>query len=127
MKLLDTCFLMDLQREWVKAQPGRAMQYLESHPQEEFAISVITGLEFLEGYEEQPEGERFLAPFRQIDFAGQASRMAARLRRDLRRRGKLMGDFDILIAVTALHESLALVTNNTRHFNGVPALRIESY
>jgi hypothetical protein len=45
MKLLDTCFLIDLQKEWIGGQPGPATDYLSARSQEEFAISVVTVLE----------------------------------------------------------------------------------
>jgi tRNA(fMet)-specific endonuclease VapC len=45
----------------------------------------------------------------------------------LRQRGELIGDFDILIAATAMNEDAALVTENTRHFQRVDGLRIDTY
>jgi tRNA(fMet)-specific endonuclease VapC len=127
MKLLDTCFLIDLQKEWIGGQPGPATDYLSARSQEEFAISVVTVLEFLEGYEQASDGERFLSPFRQLEVAGPAARIGARLRRRLRQQGELIGDFDILIAATALHADVTLVTGNSRHFGRIPDLKVESY
>ena len=46
----------------------------------------------------------------------------ARLRGQLRQAGTLIGDADTLIAVTALHHDLTLVTGNVRHFNRIPNL-----
>ena len=37
------------------------------------------------------------------------------------------GDFDILIAATAMNEDATLVTDNARHFQRVDGLRIENY
>lgn len=42
MKILDTCFLIHLQREWARKQPGPATRQLERHSGEEFGVSVIT-------------------------------------------------------------------------------------
>lgn len=50
----------------------------------------------------------------------------ARLRGDLRRKGQLIGDPDILIAATALHHDLMLVTRNLRDFQRVPGLTLYS-
>lgn len=127
MKLLDTCFLIDLQREWVRRKPGPATAYLTTWREEEFAISVVSALEFLEGYGEPSDGEVFLSPFRQIDLSGRACRIGSRIRRVLRQRGDLIGDFDILIAATAMNEDAPLVTDNARHFQKVDGLRVESY
>lgn len=50
----------------------------------------------------------------------------AHIRGDLRNRGEIIGDPDILIAATALHYSLTLVTQNLRHFQRIPALSLYS-
>lgn len=127
MRLLDTCFLIDLQKEWVRKKPGPATGYLSTWREEEFAISVITALEFLEGYGDPSDGESFLSPFRQIELTGRACRIGSRVRRVLRQRGELIGDFDILIAATAMNEDASLVTGNSRHFQRVDGLRVETY
>jgi predicted nucleic acid-binding protein len=48
----------------------------------------------------------------------------ARLRGSLRRQGLLIPDRDLLIAATALHHDLVLVTRNIRHFDRVSDLRL---
>ena len=127
MKLLDTCFLIHLQREWVRQQPGPATRYLERHAAEEFGVSVITTLEFLEGYRNPADGERFLDPFPQLAVTSQAARIGSRIRRDLRQKGEMIGDFDILIAATALETGRILVTDNARHFERIEGLAVETY
>ena len=47
-------------------------------------------------------------------------------RRRLRTEGRMIGDFDLLIAATALRHDLTLLTNNRRHFERIPNLVIES-
>lgn len=127
MKILDTCFLIHLQREWVRRQPGPATRFLERHAGEEFGVSVISTLEFLEGYGHPADGERFLAPFPQLPVTTEVARIGSRIRRDLRQRGEMIGDFDILIAATALEAGRALVTDNTRHFERIDGLLLEGY
>ena len=48
----------------------------------------------------------------------------AHIRGELRARGQIIGDADILIAATALDNDLTLVTQNTRHFSRIPNLRL---
>lgn len=48
----------------------------------------------------------------------------ARIRGELRRTGMLIPDADLLIAATALHHDLTLVTRNRRHFARVPGIRL---
>ena len=86
MKLLDTCFLIHLQREWIRGEPGPAREYLERPSEDEYAVSVVTTLEFLEGYRHPRDAERFLEPFRQIDVNSEIARVGSRIRRDLRER-----------------------------------------
>ena len=127
MKLLDTCFLIHLQREWIQKQSGPATRYLESHSGEEFGLSVISVLEFLEGYEHSADGERFLVPFPRLEVTTKVVRIGSRIRRDLRQRGEMIGDFDILIAATALDADRPLVTDNVRHFERIEGLIVEKY
>lgn len=44
----------------------------------------------------------------------------------LRQAGQLIGDFDLLIAVTYLRHNLILLTNNEEHFKRIPGLKVES-
>ena len=127
MKLLDTCFLIHLHREWAKKQPGPATRYLEQQPQEEFSISVITSHEFLEGFEQINDGQRFLSPFSSLAVSEEVARIGSRIRRDLRKRGEVIGDFDILIAATAIEAAIPIVTDNINHFNRIEGLTVEIY
>jgi tRNA(fMet)-specific endonuclease VapC len=46
---------------------------------------------------------------------------------DLYRRGKLIGDADILIAATALEHDMALATNNVKHFENIVDLEVQNW
>jgi predicted nucleic acid-binding protein len=127
VKILDTCFLIHLHREWQRKLPGPATRYLERHANEEFGISVVTTLEFLEGFQKTTDGERFLTPFPQLAITSEVARIGSRIRRNLRQRGEPIGDFDVLIAATAIHRELPLVTDNTRHFSRIEGLTVETY
>lgn len=48
----------------------------------------------------------------------------AETRASLRGRGQLIPDFDMLIASTALHHDLTILTFNLRHFQRIPDLEI---
>jgi len=45
-------------------------------------------------------------------------------RANLRRAERLIPDLDLLIAATAIHHDLTLLTRNVRHFGRVPDLRL---
>jgi tRNA(fMet)-specific endonuclease VapC len=44
------------------------------------------------------------------------------VRAELSRRGQLAPDLDLLIAATAMHYDLTLLTRNVRHFARIPGL-----
>lgn len=45
----------------------------------------------------------------------------------LRKKGLLIDDFDILIGCTAIAEKMILVTDNIRHLNRLPDVKIENW
>lgn len=125
--ILDTSFLIDLQREWAGGNEGPAIGFLRARDQGEFGISTISAVEFLEGYTAIREGERFLEPFVWFDVTQNVARAARRIRRTLRSKGRLIGDFDILIAATAVVLEAYLVTADIGHFELVEGLLLEPY
>jgi len=68
--------------------------------------------------------ENFLTEMRLIEIDTEASREFGRLRGVLRRQGVAVGQFDLLIAATALVHNLMVVTHNTRDFNPIPGLSV---
>jgi tRNA(fMet)-specific endonuclease VapC len=52
---------------------------------------------------------------------------AADIYADLYKRGELIADADILIAASALANSLGVVTNNERHFRRISGLHVENW
>jgi tRNA(fMet)-specific endonuclease VapC len=56
-----------------------------------------------------------------------ASSIYGALRAHLKQSGTPIGNLDTLIAAHALQQQLILVTNNTRHFNLVPGLKIVNW
>jgi len=51
----------------------------------------------------------------------------AELKVEMERRGEPRPDFDLLIGATAIHHSLTLATLNTKHFRGLPGLKMEDW
>ena len=121
MKLVDTDFLIDRQREWAAGEAGPATTFLREHDATSFAISTVSLLEFLEGYEHPRDGEVLLDAYARLPVTDGVARRGSRLRRKLRAEGQMIGDFDVLIAATALDAGIPLVTGNVAHFQRVPA------
>ncbi len=82
-------------------------------------------------YSVDPEGsEKDLAEFLRgveiIELDEQVCRIFGRERGRLRQSKKMVGDFGLLIAASALRHDLTLLTNNRKHFESIEGLRIES-
>jgi len=45
----------------------------------------------------------------------------------LRKKGKTVDDFDLLIGVTAISNNMILITNNIRHFERIKNIKIEDW
>ena len=49
------------------------------------------------------------------------------IKADLERSGTPLDDFDLIIAACALTHNLTLVSNNTRHFERIPGLKLDNW
>ncbi|MCL4522666.1 MAG: type II toxin-antitoxin system VapC family toxin [Acidobacteria bacterium] len=97
------------------------------------ALSIISYAELWEGayFSREPSGsqaklDEFLSGVALLGVDEEIARQFGLLRGTLRKSGKTIGDFDLLIAATALRHGLMLLSNNRKHFENVPGLRIES-
>ena len=95
------------------------------------AVSIVSYGELFEGAIGAPDPatelarfRRFLARLALLPLDDAIMERFARIRAELRRRGQLIPDLDLLIAATALEEGLTLITRNMRHFNRIPDLRL---
>ncbi len=126
---LDACFLIDLQKEKRDEGVGKAHQFLRDHASERMAVSSVVAMEYLEGFGDNDlrSASQFLAAFDWFDVNKPVAIQASRLRRNLRKAGKLIPDADILIAACALVHDEILVTDNTMHFKRIEGLRLLTY
>ncbi len=98
---------------------------------EGLAVSIISHGELFEGALGSPDPQtelarfrRFLSRFALLPLDDTIMERFAHNRADLRRRGQLIPDLDLLIAATAQQHDLTLVTRNIRHFERIPELRL---
>ncbi len=126
--LIDT----DVNFDAMSSQP-EALGALEVAAEVSLRVSIITLGEVYDGVsrlDDPPDrlrqAERFLQPFHIINLDDQTMRIFGRIRTQLRQRGRIIGDMDILIAATAINQDLLLVTRNWKHFSQVDGLRFES-
>lgn len=126
--LIDTDWVIDHlnQVDWVVSK------LKELRPQG-LALSVVSLAELYEGvyYSRDPEKsqaalEAFLEDVSVLGVDEEICKIFGRERGRLRKEGRLIGDFDLLIAATCFHYGLTLLTNNRRHFELIEGLSIIS-
>jgi len=81
-------------------------------------ISVMTRLEIVRGMREREREETFdlLDTLETLPMTSEIADLAGELIRLWRTRGVTLGDADAIIAASAIHHGLALVTTNAKHF-----------
>jgi len=123
----DTC---------VYALRGRASvrEKLEAVGIETIAISVITLAELRYGaacsarpLENQQAVDDFIQGLDLLGVDPAVARQFGEVKAGLRLSGKLIEDFDLLIAATAFAFDLILVSNNYNHFQRIPGLQLETW
>lgn len=127
--ILETSFLVDLDREAEARSPGAAQQLLRDLATTRFFVTFTVAGELAAGYRASSRGrwEELLAPFHILPMTVETGWQYGRVYRHLRANGELIGSNDLWIAATALAHGLPLVTRNVRHFRRVPDLEVLSY
>jgi tRNA(fMet)-specific endonuclease VapC len=125
--LLDTDTLSLYLRKSPKIV-AEAQIYLRQH--RVFTLSIITRFEILRGMKVK-NATRQLQIFNLFCLQNEILEIndkiivkAAGIYADLHKRGRLIGDADILIAATAIENNLSVVTNNENHFNRIDGLQV---
>ncbi len=99
----------------------------------QWAISTITAFEIQKGLEAHPntrssaKAQLFLANVEPLMFDVGAAAQAAKVFNALKQTGRPIGTTDELIAGHALSLRATLVTNNLKHFQRVPGLKVEGW
>jgi tRNA(fMet)-specific endonuclease VapC len=129
--LLDTDTLSEVIKGRDALVAQRAQKYLQTHKR--FTFSIVTRYEILRGLKAKGALQQ-IAVFEDRCRESQVLPLidtvvvqAAEIYAELHRRGRLISDADILIAAAALTHDLALVTENTGHFERITGLRLESW
>ena len=100
----------------------------------ECAISCVTLAELTYGVVRADHVERnrlqtreFVSSVLVLPLDSEVADHFARIKADLRARGLLVADFDLVIASTALAHGLTLVTSNLDHYDRIPDLTRENW
>jgi predicted nucleic acid-binding protein len=127
--ILDSSYLIDLEREIEQHSPGPAHRFLEKNEEMRFFTTFTVSGELAAGSGpgERTSWEALLAPFEVLVWTPEVSWHYAQAYRYLKEVGLLIGSNDLWIAATALAYQVPLVTRDRRHFARVPGLAVHSH
>lgn len=130
MYLLDTCTVSD----FVKGD-SNTLRKIHSTTPDDLFLSTISLMEIEYGLLKNPQKAQFiqavihdfLGTIHVIEFGADEARCAGGIRADLMKKGTPIGPYDILIAATAMHHTLRLITSNVNEFMRVQGLVCENW
>jgi len=91
-----------------------------------WSTSIICVAEILEGVPKK-NGEmvrKMLKDMKVYEIDWMVAETFARVRKDLREKGSLIENMDLLVASTCIANNLVLITNNKKHFSRIKGLKI---
>lgn len=127
--ILETTFLIDLERELARGKPGPAQGFLEARPDASLCLTFTVAGELAAGVapDQRDRWERLVAPFEVLPCTPAVCWAYGQAFRFLRTNGLLIGTNDLWIAATAVAFDRALVTRNVKEFQRVPGLGVVAY
>jgi tRNA(fMet)-specific endonuclease VapC len=109
----------------------KASVYLADHS--ELTFSILTKYEILRGLKSK-RARKQIAAFEArcassiiLPIDNEVIEKASDIYADLKQRGELIDDVDILIAATAIVNGIGVVTNNEKHFARITGLKIDNW
>ena len=127
--ILETTFLIDLERETTRGVQGPAHDFLARHPRHRLFITPTVAGELAAGASMSDRGrwETFVAPFHVLALDRDVAWHYGDTFRYLQANGLLIGANDLWIAAVGLAHKVPLVSRNARHFERVPGLKVLAY
>lgn len=118
----------------IKNKPGDVLSKLKEHLEDGICISTITLAELQFGVEKSQYREKnqfallkFLSFIEVLPFDTYAAVEYGKINFDLKQKGQLIGNMDMLIAAHAKSRDITVVTNNEREFKRVENLKLENW
>ena len=107
---------------------------LQDHFEDPMKICVITLMELYFGAYQSKKIAGNLSKVRAIENAfevisvnNDCADIFGMLKASLKKSGKILDDFDLIIASCAMTNNLTLVTNNTKHFSRIDGLKLTNW
>ena len=124
--LLDTTFLIDLERELEMNRVGPARRFLGQRRSDPVAVSVISLGELAASMPDSQSAREFASHFHVLHLKPEVALLGAEVDRILIRAGNRLGENDTWLAGTARYYGIPIVSND-RAFDRVPTLRRVAY
>lgn len=127
--ILETTFLIDLEREHHRGRPGPAVAFLEENPDARLYLPFVVAGELAAGLSmrDRARWEAFLAPFYVLPSTAEVSWQYGRAARHLLDTGAMIGANDLWVAAAGLAYGMPVVTRNVQHYRRVPGLDVQAY
>lgn len=127
--ILETTFLIDLERELRREEEGAAQAFLARHSTDVLRITFTIAGELAAGTSRGDRGrwEEFLRPFEVLASTADVCWEYGQAYRYLKTNGLLIGTNDLWIGATALANDEPVVTRNTDEFSRIPGLVVLDY
>jgi len=127
--ILETTFLIDLEREAARQAPGPAHALLARHSQHRLYLTPTIAGELAAGSSmaDRERWEGFLAPFHMLAFNRDVCWQYGNACRYLQANGLLIAANDLWIAAVGLAYRMPVVSRNAQHFRRVPGLEVVGY
>ncbi len=128
--LLDTCVISDFFKK-----NETVIKHFEALSPETIHISTVTVMEIEYGLRLNPEREIKILPhwkallnlIHVVPYSSQCAAASVGIRSHLKKKGLLIGPYDILIAGTSIAYEMIMVTSNMNEFNRIPEITIEDW
>ena len=127
--ILETTFVIDLERELLRSEPGPAHDLLQRQAAERLFLTFTVAGELATGYggEGRDRWEELVAPFHILPCTLDVCWHYARAERHLRANGMLIGTNDLWIGASGLAYGMGVVTRNVNHYQRIPELHVLTY
>jgi len=127
--ILETTFLVDLERELRRGEEGPAQRFLERNPAAFLHVTFTIAGELAAGVSagDRARWEEFLRPFEVLPSTPEVCWRYGQVFRYLKTNGLLIGTNDLWVGATALANELPVVTRNTKEFARIPGLTVLGY
>ena len=127
--ILETTFLIDLERQLRSSEKGSAHRFLEAHESSKLHLTFTILGELAAGTSmaDRRRWNAFVQPFKVLESSQEVTWRYGEIYRFLQTNGLMIGSNDIWIAATALAHDMPLVTRNEKHFRRVPGLTVVGY